>query len=257
MTTKTHTAAMFVAFLVAWIGASIGVSACSKKGPECAAFIDVINRDGEALKRASVPSAKGSSREMAVTMRATADAADKLAADVSKLTLTLPELQKISPEYQAMAKDAGGAARDLAGVLDEIAAADAAARANASDPAVRSLMDASDKAAKYCAAHAAPECTKVTGALKDVAGTADDPAKLDAFAATLASITTKNAQLAAIVVTLGKSVKDASVVMRSARATAAKMKGLRTEMQAAKTRLDAAIGREAELTTRINAMCSG
>lgn len=252
MTTKTDAAAMFVAFLVA----SFGAPACSKKAPECSAFIDVINRDGEALKRASVPSAKGSSKEMAMTMRATADAADKLAADVAKLSLTEPELQKISTAYQSMAKDAAGAARDLAGVLDKIVAVEATARTDAADPALRSLMDASDKATKYCATHASAECTKLTASVKDASVTADDPTKLDAFAATLATIVTKDAQLEAIIATLGKSVKGAAVVMRSARETGAKMNGLRGEMQAAKVKLDAAIGRETELTTSINAFCS-
>ena len=237
--------------------ASLSVAGCGTKGAECSAFIGVINRDGEALRKASIPRPKASPKDTATTMRATADAADTLAADVAKVSLTAPELKQISTDYQSMAKDAAGAARELAGVLDKIVIVESAARAGASDPAIAAMMSTSETAAKYCAAHASPACTKLQTAMSSLSALAVDPAKLDAFSGELGAIVTKEAELQVIVESFAKTVNGAAAAMRSSAAAGDEVKRLTTDMQAAKTKLDSAIARESHLTKSINGFCSG
>lgn len=239
------------------LSVTVSVTGCGAKGAECSSFIGVINRDGEALRKASIPRPKASPMDMATTMRATADAADTLAADVAKVSLTTPELKQISTDYQSMAKDAAGAARELGSVLDKIVVVENAARASASDPAIAAMMNTSDTVAKYCAAHASPACKSLKTAMSNLAALAVDPSKLDAFSNELGAIVTKEAELQAIVDSFAKTVKGAAAAMRSSAAAGDEIKRLTIDMQAAKTKLDAAIARESHLTKSINGFCSG
>src|SRR5579883_962268 len=120
---------------------------CGKKDEECKTISDLATKDALAIKTAAA-NKPAAYKDGAAAARAIADAADKLASDLSKKGPTTAELQKASGDYQALGKEISTAARDWADQLDKLASMDAKTKPEAADPDRKTLAADQDKVKK-------------------------------------------------------------------------------------------------------------
>jgi ABC-type transporter Mla subunit MlaD len=129
---------------VVWIAAvCLAMIGCNKKGPECESIVQVINPSVEKLSQmAEAPSDKP--EDNAKQLQTMAKISASTAAELSKLTLTIPELQKFSTDYQSVSKDMSDATSSVADLITSLDKADPVA---ASDKlkAASDKMDAAEK----------------------------------------------------------------------------------------------------------------
>ncbi len=96
---------------------ALPLSGCSqKKTNECKALITVINSGVQALEK--TPPVESDATGVK-TLRAMADAMDKVADEASKVPLSVPELKKMSADYQKMVRDISNAEREMAKAAEE------------------------------------------------------------------------------------------------------------------------------------------
>ena len=244
--------------LAAMAAATLALGGCDgKKTDECAALTAAANKDVAALKAAAAVKPAGGAKDQAAAARATADAADKLAADLSKKGPTVAELQKASGDYQAAAKAISAAARDYADALDHVAAMDVKLRPDAADADVKSVVADRDKVKQRCAEHPAPECRSIASLTANVATIAKKPEQVEKLEADLGAVQVKDKALVPLVATLRGSVTGLAKTLRDAADAAIEMKSMEAKAKAASGALDAALAKEAPVTASLVTFCGG
>jgi hypothetical protein len=238
-----------------WLGVALValvIGGCGKKDEECALIATTAKTDVAAIKTAAANKPTGA-KDLAAAARATADASDKLASDMSKKGPSTAELQKASGDYQAVAKAISGAARDYADVLDKIAAMEAKMRPEAADPDRKTLAADQDKVKKRCAEHPAKECKALSALMPSATTmTVDQATKLDGD---IGAVTVKDAALVPLVTTLRASVASLAHTLTDQVDTVAELKAMQAKAKTASDALDAAIAKEATVTTSLEGFC--
>ncbi len=120
-----------------------------KKITECNAMVQVINAGMANIEK--VPKNEADPSGVS-SLRALAEALDKVAADAAAVQLTLPELKKMRDEYQRIAKDIAKAERELAGAAQEHDAARRTAAEATLDTVVKEENPLVEQINKYCQA---------------------------------------------------------------------------------------------------------
>ena len=237
---------------------TLALGACDgKKTDECAALLGAANKDVAALKAAAAVKPATGAKDLATATRAAADAADKLAADLSKKGPTVAELQKASGDYQAVARSIAAAARDYADALDRVAAMDAKLRPDAADADVKTVIADRDKVKQRCADHAAPECRSIAALTANVATIAKKPEQVDKLEADLGEVKVKDKALVPLVATLRGSITGLAKTLRDAADAAIEKKSMEAKAKTASDALDAALAKEPPLTASVTAFCGG
>lgn len=238
-----------------WLGVAATVLVlvgCGKKDEECKTISDVATKDVAAIKVAAANKPAGS-KDLAVAVRATADAADKLAADLSKKGPSTVELQKASGDYQAVAKEMSAATREWADLLDKLAAMEAKTRPEYADPDRKTLAADQDKIKKRCAEHPSPQCKALAPFLESAA--AMKPEQLEKLEGDLGAIMVKDKDLAPLALTLRGSFAALAKTMRDAVDTTIEMKPVQAKAKAASDAFDAALAKEAALASSLKTFC--
>lgn len=251
--------AMRTAWPLATIAAAtLALCACDgKKTDECAALLAAANKDVAALKAAAAVKPSTGAKDLAAATRTTADAADKLAADLSKKGPTVAELQKASGDYQAVAKAIATAAREYADALDRVAAMDAKLRPDAADAEVKALITDRDKMKQRCTDHPSPECRSLVALTSNVATIAKKPEQVDKLEADLGEVKVKDKALVPLVATLRGSITGLAKTLRDAADAAIEKKSMESKAKTASDALDAAMAKETPVTASTTAFCGG
>jgi DNA repair ATPase RecN len=135
---------------LALVAAAVIASGCGqKKITECNAMIQVINAGMASIEK--VPKNEADPTGVA-SLRALAEALDKVAADAGGVQLTLPELKKMRDEYQRIAKDIAKAERELATAAQDRDKARRDAAEAALDAVVKEENPLVEQINKYCQA---------------------------------------------------------------------------------------------------------
>lgn len=138
--------ATIVAVLLAAAALPAANGCGTKKVSECNSLVQAINAGVKNIEtQPNDPSG-------AADLRAMADSMEKVAADASKIELTIPELQKYSTEYQALAKDVAKTARELAAAAEAKDMAKVTVARAAMDRAIKQEDSLVESINKFCQA---------------------------------------------------------------------------------------------------------
>jgi len=236
-----------------WLAAIVLLLGCDgKKGDECKVIGDTATADVAAIKTAAA-NKPAASKDRAAAARAIADAADKLAADMSKKGPTTAELQKTSGDYQAVAKEISAAAREWGDTLDKIASMEAKMKPEAADGDRKILENDQAKVKKRCTEKPAPECKALQPFLASAATMKAE--QLDKLEGDLGSITVKDATLAPLVTSLRGSIAGLAKTLHDAIDTGVELKAVQAKAKSQSDAVDAAIAKEAAVTSKLKAFC--
>jgi DNA repair ATPase RecN len=136
--------------LVALLVAAAASGGCGqKKITECNAMVQVINSGMASIEK--VPKNEADPSGVS-SLRALAEALDKVAADAGAVQITLPELKKMRDEYQRIAKDIAKGERELATAAQERDKTRRDAAEAALDAVVKEENPLVEQINKYCQA---------------------------------------------------------------------------------------------------------
>jgi hypothetical protein len=237
--------------------AALALLGCDgKKGEECAVMLAAANTDVAALKAAVAAKPAAGAKELPAALRAIADAADKLAVDVSKKGPATAELQKASGEYQAVATAISTPARDYADSVDHLAAATAKTRPDLAEPGLKALTAAHDTVKQRCASSPVFECKAITALTESLSANKDKPEALRKLDVDLGKVKVKDKALVALIATLRSSITSVAQTLRDITDAGVDVKATEEKIKAVSGALDAALAKEAPVTERLNAFCS-
>jgi hypothetical protein len=244
-----------------WLGVTVATAVLAlngcdgKKGDECTTMLAAANTDVAALKAAVAAKPAGSAKELPAALRAIADAADKLAADVSKKGPTTAELQKVSGEYQAVATAISKPARDYADTLDHLAPVVAKARPDLAEPGLKSLTAAHDAVKQRCAEHPVFECKAITGLTESLKANLENPEALRKLDGDLGKVKVKDTALVPLIAKLRGAITGVAQTVRDVTNAAVEVKASEDKIKALSGALDAALAKEAPVTASLQAFC--
>ncbi|HEY4120004.1 MAG TPA: hypothetical protein VGM56_19200 [Byssovorax sp.] len=163
----------------------LATTACSKKTPECNSVVEVINDFGTKAKSATGTDPKAH----AAALKTAADVEEKAAADLGKLTITIPDLSKHVKSLQTNLKAHAVATRDLAGFLAKLPDAAASKAVETKMEKAHELLDLSEHELEVACDDKEDECKSFAAKLKeqpDASGVdTSDPAKVKAWQASV------------------------------------------------------------------------
>jgi hypothetical protein len=231
------------------LGALLFLAACSKKGPECDSITKTINPVANKLEKTGAAMDKTDDPAVLVkTMNEMAQVCNGAAADLAKLTFTVPELQKFSTDYQALVKEAAGAAKSTADLFTGLVDAEKASTKNTKD-----IETSTERLTKACAnlkaAADAKSCQAFGDLMSKFPADTEKTAESEKIAGDLDKITWKGEETRA-------SAKGVVAALRATNKLIADLKVTEAKSKESEKAFDAIDKKEQALIKDINTFCA-
>ncbi len=133
--------------VLATLALLLATGCTQKKVQECESLVQVINGGVQSVDKAGKPSTEDGGIQ---DLQSMADSMDRVAADASKLPLTVPELKKFAGDYQTMAKGLASGARAIASVAQLKDAKKTAEAQTAMERSIKQEASLVDAINKFC-----------------------------------------------------------------------------------------------------------
>lgn len=146
---------------------SLAATGCTfAKKRECAAIIQQIDEDDEALKKVNFQ--EKDPRKLAAAVREAMGVENKLGADLERATFNVKEVRQAGSDYARFAKDLGVGLSELATRVDQVADLTDSVDPNKANSAVSKSTGAMNRFADHCKAHPSGSCLRVANELKSM-----------------------------------------------------------------------------------------